>query len=246
MKRHRTFILIALGFIVLSAVLYTIHFLIFRDAHHIFIYMLGDLAFVPLEVFLVVIVVERLLARREKRAMMTKLNMVVGAFFSEVGLKLLGELKGALKDAASVIPELCIGINWGAADFKNAAACARSIHGQFESRQIDLQALRDFLAEKRTFMLALLENPNLLEHEGFTDLLWATLHLQEELDARPGFDNLPAADLNHLSVDIERVFDHLALEWVSYAEHLKANYPFLFAYIVRTHPLQEHPDAVLS
>jgi hypothetical protein len=246
MKRQRTFILIALGFIVLSAVLYTIHFLIFRDAHHIFIYMLGDLAFVPLEVFLVVIVVERLLARREKRAMLTKLNMVVGAFFSEVGLKLLGELKGALKDAASVVPELCIGINWSAADFKNAAACARSIHGQFESRQIDLQALRDFLAEKRTFMLALLENPNLLEHEGFTDLLWATLHLQEELDARPGFDNLPAADLNHLSVDIERVFDHLALEWVSYAEHLKANYPFLFAYIVRTHPLQDHPDAVIK
>ena len=102
MRRHRDFILIALGFIVLSGLLYYAHFLVFHDTHHIFIYLMGDVVFVPLEVFLVVIVAERLLARREKRSMLNKLNMVVGAFFSEVGLRLLGELKGALKDEAVV------------------------------------------------------------------------------------------------------------------------------------------------
>ncbi len=101
-----------------------------------------------------------------------------------------------------------------------------------------MTALKVFLADKRTFLLALLENPNLLEHEGFTDLLWATLHLQEELDARPDLTDLPNPDRNHLSGDIERVFTHLAAEWVAYAEHLKARYPFLFSYLVRTHPFQ--------
>ena len=76
MRRYSTFIILAGIFIFLSALAYYVHYLIFRDVHHIFIYMVGDLAFLPLEVFLVVIVIERILARREKQAIRKKLNMV--------------------------------------------------------------------------------------------------------------------------------------------------------------------------
>jgi len=38
--------------------------------------MVGDLAFLPLEVLLVVVIIERLLARREMQAKLEKLNMV--------------------------------------------------------------------------------------------------------------------------------------------------------------------------
>ena len=72
-----------------SALAYTIHYLIFGDAHHIFIYMIGDLGFLFLDVLLVILLIERLLSRREKRSIMNKLNMVIGTFFSEVGLQLL-------------------------------------------------------------------------------------------------------------------------------------------------------------
>ena len=80
MRRYLTLIILAVSLVALSALVYFVHYLIFRDVHHIFIYMVGDLAFLPLEVFLVVIVIERVLARREKQAIMQKLNMVVGAF----------------------------------------------------------------------------------------------------------------------------------------------------------------------
>ena len=36
----------------LSALVYLLHYVIFRDAHHIFIYLLGDLGFVFIEVLL--------------------------------------------------------------------------------------------------------------------------------------------------------------------------------------------------
>jgi len=85
-------ITLAAIFIILSAFVYGLHYLIFRDVHHIFIYMVGDLAFLPLEVFLVVVLLERILTRRETRAKLQKLNMVVGAFFSEVGNHLLKSL----------------------------------------------------------------------------------------------------------------------------------------------------------
>ena len=88
---HRISWTVALGLslIILSAILYAIHYLIFRDAHHIFLYLLGDVAFLPIEVFLVTVVVHQLLSEREKRTMLKKLNMVIGAFFSEVGTRLL-------------------------------------------------------------------------------------------------------------------------------------------------------------
>jgi len=72
-----------------SAIAYTIHYFIFKDAHHIFVYMIGDLGFLFLDVLLVILLLERLLNRRDKKALLSKLNIVIGTFFSEVGLGLL-------------------------------------------------------------------------------------------------------------------------------------------------------------
>jgi hypothetical protein len=79
-KRHSFVLTLAAIFLLLSGVTYLIHYLIFRDVHHIVIYLVGDLAFLPIEVFLVVIVIERILSRREKQITLQKLNMVMGAF----------------------------------------------------------------------------------------------------------------------------------------------------------------------
>ena len=53
-------------------------------------------------------------------------------------------------------------------------------------REGDLENLRDFLLRKRDFLLRLLENPNLLEHDSFANLLLAVFHLTEELAQRTG------------------------------------------------------------
>ncbi|MDD5122784.1 MAG: hypothetical protein PHX97_05315, partial [Dehalococcoidales bacterium] len=56
--------LLALVLVGISVITYYVHYLIFRDPHHIFIFLVGDIAFVFLEVFLVGMVLERILARR--------------------------------------------------------------------------------------------------------------------------------------------------------------------------------------
>jgi hypothetical protein len=245
MKRYTIFIFIALVFIAASGLTYFIHYLIFRDVHHIFIYMVGDLAFLPLEVFLVVIVIERILARREKQAIRHKLNMVVGAFFSEVGTQLLQKLLICFTKNSEIRRQLAIGQNWTQPDFKKAMAFATALEDKPHCREIDLEGLREFLIGKRQFLLGLLENPNLLEHERFADLLWAVFHLGEELETRPSVSNLPETDLDHIAGDINRLYGRLAVEWVSYVKHLKSDYPYLFSLIVRIHPFQEHPSPVV-
>jgi hypothetical protein len=245
LKGYKVFLVLAAIFMAASGILYFIHFLIFRDPHHIFIYLLGDVAFLPLEVFLVVIVIERILARREKQAMLHKLNMVIGAFFSEVGNWLLGDLLAYFANCEEIARNLNVTANWTTKDFKRAAAFAYHLKIDIDCRQLDLEKLRAFLSQKRLFMLGLLENPNLLEHDRFTDLLWAATHLDEELEARPNLKDLPEKDLNHLAGDIQRMYDHLSSEWLDYVEHLKSSYPFLYSLVLRTHPFQEHPSPVV-
>ena len=58
MKRFYNIVTIAAIFIAASGLVYYIHYLIFGDPHHIFIYLVGDLGFVFLEVFLVIIGLE--------------------------------------------------------------------------------------------------------------------------------------------------------------------------------------------
>jgi hypothetical protein len=246
MKGYKIFLIAAVVFMAASALLYFIHYLIFHDAHHIFIYLLGDVAYLPLEVFLVVIVLERVLARREKQAMLYKLNMAIGAFFSEIGNYLLADLIKYFDNRQEISRNLNVAKDWAMKEFKKADAYAYNLKIQMDISKIDLDELKRFLSSKRTYLLTLLENPNLLEHDRFTDLLWATTHLDEELEARVSFKDLPQADLEHLAVDIQRMYDHLASEWLDYVQHLKATYPFLFSLVLRTHPFQEKPSAVFA
>ena len=90
-------------------------------------------------------------------------------------------------------------------------------------------------------VLSLLGNPNLLEHESFTDLLWAVFHLAEELGSRDRVSSLPESDREHLAGDIRRVNVLLSLEWLAYMQHLQEDYPYLFSLAVRTNPFD--PDA---
>jgi len=236
---------VAMVLLVLTSALYLIHYAIFRDAHHIFIYMVGDLAFLPLEVLLVALIIDRVLEWREKRALLGKMNMVVGVFFSEMGMRLLGELFPGF-DRSRMISGLGVKPSWTADDFRRATDFADNLKPQADCRAINLDALKEFLSHERDLILRLLENPNLLEHERFTDMLWAVSHLAEELEARPQLQNLPKSDEAHIGQDIGRAFTALSAEWLDYVQHLKSHYPYLFSLVVRTHPLQDHPSATVT
>jgi hypothetical protein len=228
-----------------SLLLYLLHYLLFRDIHHILIYLLGDLAFLPIEVFLVVIVLEGLLAAREKRALRQKMNMLIGMFFSDLGTELLGELTAAMQGKDEMRRRLDVNSSWTRRDYAQAETFVRAFQGEADVSALDLPRLRDLLVGHRDLLARLLANPNLLEHQEFTDLLWAVSHLREELVARPSLEDLPESDRKHLGGDVRRVYAHLTLEWLRYCAHLQSAYPYIFSIVVRTHPLQERPDAVV-
>lgn len=235
-SRHAAVLLL-----VASVLLYSADYLIFGHTPDILSGFLGNLAFLPIYVLIVTLVIERVIRVRERQVIRQKLNMVIGVFFSEVGTRLLRHLAGFMGDAGELAQQLKVTPEWQARDFDRAAAFLAGYHPRVDSRIGDLTGLKHSLMGKRGFMLALLENPNLLEHDEFTELLWAVFHLVEELDARVELGGLEESDLNHLSGDIRRAFGHLLSAWVAYMRHLQSDYPYLFSLAVRMNPLD--PEA---
>ncbi len=230
----------------LSACLYLIHYAIFRDSQHIFIYLLGDIAFLPIEVLFVTLIIDRVLTERERRSRLEKLNLVIGAFFSEMGSQLLKHLASFDLNCNQLRDCMNLGPEWKLEEFEIAREKAATHDCMIGRNDDDLDDLRGFLLSRRSFMLTLLENPSLLEHETFTDLLWAVFHLTEELKYRTMLDKLPEMDHQHLCSDIARAYGLLIREWLAYMKHLKSNYPYLYSLAERTSPFNPQSSAVIE
>jgi len=246
MKRFGWQVVLGLFLVVLSIMFYLLHYAIFRDPHHIFIYLIGDIAFVFIEVLMVTLIIHRLLSVREKRSRLEKLTMVIGAFFSEVGTKLLAFFSDFDPTLDNIRRELIVTNNWSEKEFSKISKRLKNYNYGIETQKVNFKDLRSFLIEKKDFLLRLLENPNLLEHEAFTDLLRAVFHLTEELVARNDFGKLPISDSNHLAGDIKRAYILLVHQWLDYMKYLKNNYPYLFSLAMRTNPFDQEVSPLVK
>ena len=235
MKKYKTKIITAIVLFSASLAIYCLHYLFFRDLHHILIYLVGDIAFLPIEVFLVSIVIESIISSREKKEKLEKLNMVIETFFSEFGKVLLLEFSRKDDHIGQIKSMVTFSTGAEKMDFKTITKQLQSYVGNIRIGNIDLKELCSSLRQKRQFLLGLLQNPNLLEHQSFTETLLAVFHLTEELAARD-LTRLSETDLNHLKGDAERAYNHLIQQWVRYMEYVRKNYPFLFAFALRTNP----------
>jgi hypothetical protein len=115
-----------------------------------------------------------------------------------------------------------------------------------EPEKLDLERLKQYLLVKRDFLLIMMENPNLMEHERFTELLLSVFHLGEELKLRKTIEDLPCEDCDHIAVDINRAYQMLVREWISYMKHLKDNFPYLFSLAMRTNPFDQDASVIVS
>jgi len=246
MKKFKWQIVLGVFLVSLSVILYLIHYAIFRDPHHIFIYMLGDIAFVPIEVLFVTLIIHKVISEREKHVMMEKLNMVIGTFFSEVGTKLLKYFSEFDENFEEIRSNLIVENNWSEKHFLKIKKQIFTFNYKINSKKGNLQELKEFLVKEWNFLLRLLENPNLLEHESFTGLLWAVFHLAEELANREDVYKLSEADYEHLSNDIKRAYILLISEWLDYMKHLKNRYPYLFSLAIRINPFKKEASAEIK
>lgn len=171
--------------------------------------------------------------------------MAVGLFFSEVGSDFLRLCLACDRGALSLRAGLLVDAGWDVARFRHAAEQVHHHLHQTRPDAGDLAETKHFLGVKQSFLLALLANPNLLEHDTFSDMLWSVLHLAQELAAREDLLDLPSADMDHLASDMERAYRAVIGLWLAYMQHLKSDYPYLYSFATRTSPFLVRPEVQL-
>lgn len=232
--------------IMLSFIIYGIKYMIIGDAENTFNYLFNSLGYLPLNVLLVTLILNRLLANRSKQNKLEKMNIVVGVFFSEIGTWLLTYLSDNDPNLCRLSGDLVKIDQWSDEEFIRVQDKFKNHNYSIDIKKIDIKALSTYLSTKRSFSLRLLENPLLLENESFTNLLRAVFHLTEELEQRRDFQGLPDSDYLHLAGDIERAYFLLVMEWMTYMRYLNSNYPYLFSLAMRTNPFDENACVVVK
>lgn len=246
MKKHwASSIVAAVVLLLLSATFFALQHLIFAEPKEAGFLFFQDLAFLPLHVLFVTLILDRAINAREKRERLEQMHIVISAFYSEVGADAIGALNpfiGNIADLRTLFSEMEA---WPPGRFGAAAERVPGYTLEADSRAGDLEAVKRLLSEKKAVLLTMFENPNLLEHSRFTNMLWAVYHLQDELANRDDLGVLPETDRNHLSTDIERAYRMLLVEWVYYMRHLKGSFPYLYSLAVRKNPFRTDRSVVV-
>ena len=237
--------------VVLIIIIYGSNYLVLGDAEHIISYIWTHLGFIPVDILVVAFLLDEIIERKAKEAMLEKLDMLMSTFFSEVGNEMINQLSHANKYKASTENLKSIK-NWDDKDYDLKLEELKNTSIDFqadispEDREEFLENLRNLLINKREFIINLINNPNLLEKEEFTGLINAILHLDEELEHRKDLSLVTDADFAHLNGDMQRVYNKLVHEWVYYLKYLNKHYPYMIALIIRTNPFDEDADVYVK
>jgi voltage-gated potassium channel len=195
---------------------------------------------------IVTTVTQMLIQRGQSHIRRHRLNMLIGVFYTEIGNELLRMVTRFDPEIDSIRQEFMVHNEYTEVEFNQLRRRLHRYDFTVASEQIDLNLLFEFLSEKGDLLIRELENPDLIEHEYFTELLWAVVHLRDELLARESLTGLPESDMAHLANDVIRIYRLITLQWISYMQYLKGAYPFLFSLALRTNPFVEKPSAIVT
>jgi len=245
MKKYKETIVLGIILIGLSILLHGAHYMMFHDMHHIMVFLVADIAFIPLEVFFVSLVLEKVIDRKEKNQVNKKMQMLIGLFFTEVGNELLTQMVLSDTTVHKIRDKASVNVCWESKDFQKLGKVMEAHEHTVDNSKFDYNLLLDTLNPHGDMFVNLLSNPILHEHEAFSEVLMTVFHLHDELKTRLA-KNPTKDDYDHLKIDAERAYNHLAAEWVIYMEHLKEAYPYLYATAIKHNPYTQVETETVS
>jgi len=213
--------------ICLSIILFLVHYEIFGQLENTIYYSFMSLCFIPVNILAVTLVFQKLVERRARIERLSKLNMLVGLFFSDIGFILLklivaGDEKVRL-----------LGLDFN--DLKSSRDKLNGHSHKVDFEKINYNELKELVIGSREILTSLISNENILEHQTFADLLMSLMHLRDEIIFSEHRE-LSKDDCIHLEGDLIRVYKNLTFEWVNYLAHLKIFYPYQYNGAIKFNP----------
>ncbi|MCF0226046.1 MAG: hypothetical protein HUK28_01750 [Methanobrevibacter sp.] len=238
--------------LLVSFLIYAFAFFFLNEPDKVIFYIVIDCAFIPIDVLIVVLVLESIIEKKKKETVLEKLDMILGVFFSEMGNDLLEIISKVNNDNDEIIHKIRNIDKWDDDDFKHAYKYLKT-HGVKFSPEIPesevqgfIISLKNIMKRNHDFLIELLENPNVLEKVGFSSLLLALFHLDDELELRNDLDKISSSDFKHIIEDIDRVYCRLTYEWIKYLQFLNHNYPYMSSLTLRVNPFNPEVNVYIS
>ena len=184
--------------------------------------------------------------RRANKSRIERTNILISLFYGVIGNKLLEMCLNADLSNTVIRDRTLIKEDWTEKEYSELLKYTKKYEFNIDIKKADFSQLKVLLNEFTNFLVSLLENPSLMEHELFTELLRATFHLREELTLREDIALCSNDDLAHLGNDVKRVYSMLSVLWVRYVHDLKQRYPYLFSLAIRNNPFNEKRCVVIQ
>lgn len=226
--------------LLLSFFIYYLQIYIFNNTEQTLFYLFQDLAFLPISVILISYVLQKYSKNKEKEENFKKLQIVVSAFYSELGTTLIRKISGFDKNLKLFKDNIDLSHDLDSKEKKTIFNQIVTFDYDMDIELSDLEDLKSFLISKKTYITRMFENPNMLEHSRFLEMLWAVFHLLDELENRDYLNKLPLNDKKHLDNDLKRAYPLLIIEWLEYMVYLNKEYPYLYSLAIRKSPFEQN------
>lgn len=222
-----------------SALLYAIHYLIFRDLHHLAIFGLHELAFVPLEVILVTLGLDQLVEKTHREEARSKVSIIETLYFNESGGTMLRYLTSFDPDAARLRELLQVTQDWRSSNFRQAIRQLKSYPFLLDLDRIDFFGLHYHLSQRHEYYRSMLENPALTQSEAFTEMIMKIYLLWEELDGRTNLYQLPEKDRSYLAELLHEIYRELTEYWLDNVYNHSIHNRFRLHRAIESNPFME-------
>ncbi len=237
MKKLATNTMLIIVLTILSAVIYLLQIVCFHDEKTTLFYFFQDLAFIPIQVLIVTLLINKLVTSIGNHQNRKRINVIISVFFSELGSDILLELSRFCHNTGDLCKEVDFkGFQGNLVDAKKKI---RTFDFQITATDHHLNNLASILIEKKSYMIDMLESSSLMEHDSFTDMLWSVFHIADELQYRKQTPQSAPDDIAHLSNDILRAYRLILIEWTSYMKYLCKEYPYLYSMALRKNPFHQ-------
>jgi voltage-gated potassium channel len=201
------------------------------------------LIIIGLGLFLTIVtsITQILIQGGQNRIRTRNVKTIIGVFFTEVGGDLLQLFTQFDPGINKIRKECLIMQSCSETDFISLKKRLDNYDYVIDPSLMDLEKLGEILRKNGDLLLRQIENPSLVEHESFTETLWAVIHLRDELISIKSFLDLSKSDRVHLANDVKRAYGSVAKCWVDHMRYLKESYPYLFSLAIRTNPFIVNP-----
>ncbi|MDO5848264.1 MAG: hypothetical protein Q4P18_01900 [Methanobrevibacter sp.] len=241
----------AVVMIIIAFIFFASRMLYLGDSEEVVSYLWKQIGFIPVNILLVAFLIDGIISKKEHEAILEKVDMIMGTFFTKLGNDLVHMISTASVNTVSTHALKNIR-DWDDKDYENKLKEFKEHPVEFdtalkgEERAKFLNEIQDILSENRDFIINLINNPNLLKKGEFSGLMIALLHLDEELARRGDLNNVSDTDFAHLKGDIARVYSHLIYEWIYYLRYLNKFYPYMISLAIRTNPFDCDADVHIN